>query len=230
MVSAAGADANSEILTLSNFGARVSTPVGQHRGMARFGSYDMAGNVKEWVANPLGDRRGVLGDPGTRHHTCSLVPMHDHRCLESPRSGSAWFGAWLPPPRALLMPRCSFRSRLNGANPLTTPPTGFRETPRVRQDRARGEDRTHDRPVVRALGNSDVSRGLRLRADDGSSGPAQRLETSVSDRRSLWHVGGSCRTRRSRTLLIFRTSSSCGRVERRSSPSTAARWSADRPR
>ena len=58
---AAGADANSEILTLSNFGARVSTPVGQHRGMARFGSYDMAGNVKEWVANPLGDRRGVLG-------------------------------------------------------------------------------------------------------------------------------------------------------------------------
>ena len=59
---AAGADGgHSDILALSNFGTRGPAPVGTHRGMARYGSYDMAGNLKEWVANPLGDRRYVLG-------------------------------------------------------------------------------------------------------------------------------------------------------------------------
>jgi eukaryotic-like serine/threonine-protein kinase len=59
---AAGAGGpNSEILTLSNFGTRGPAPVGSHRGMSPFGSYDMAGNVKEWVLNSLADRRYVLG-------------------------------------------------------------------------------------------------------------------------------------------------------------------------
>lgn len=51
----------SDIVPLSNFAGRGPAPLGSYRGMARFGSYDMAGNVKEWVANPRGNRRYVLG-------------------------------------------------------------------------------------------------------------------------------------------------------------------------
>jgi predicted Ser/Thr protein kinase len=58
---AAAAGGVSDVLPLSNFGGRGPAPVGTHRGMARFGSYDMAGNVKEWTANSRDDRRYVLG-------------------------------------------------------------------------------------------------------------------------------------------------------------------------
>ncbi len=51
----------SDILPLSNFGGRGPAPMGTYRGMSRFGSYDMAGNLKEWVANARDDRRYVLG-------------------------------------------------------------------------------------------------------------------------------------------------------------------------
>jgi hypothetical protein len=58
---AAGISGSSDILPLSNFGGRGPTRRGAHRGMARFGSYDMAGNLKEWVANPRNELRYVLG-------------------------------------------------------------------------------------------------------------------------------------------------------------------------
>jgi len=51
----------SDILPLSNFGGRGPAPVGTRRGMARFGNYDMAGNLSELVANPRDDRRYALG-------------------------------------------------------------------------------------------------------------------------------------------------------------------------
>ena len=52
---------NSDILTLSNFRGQRPEPPGANRGMARFGAYDMAGNMKEWVANPADDLRYLLG-------------------------------------------------------------------------------------------------------------------------------------------------------------------------
>jgi formylglycine-generating enzyme required for sulfatase activity/dienelactone hydrolase len=61
---AAGAinPANSDILTLSNFAGRGPEPIGMNRGMAMFGAFDMAGNVKEWATNSSGDaRRYLLG-------------------------------------------------------------------------------------------------------------------------------------------------------------------------
>ncbi len=56
-----GSTANSDVLQLSNFGSKAPGPVGAHRGMNPFGSFDMAGNMKEWTANAVGDARYILG-------------------------------------------------------------------------------------------------------------------------------------------------------------------------
>ena len=59
---AAGADTIfSGILRLSNFGGERPAPVGSHEGLSPWGSYDMAGNVREWVWNAAGPRRYTLG-------------------------------------------------------------------------------------------------------------------------------------------------------------------------
>jgi len=50
-----------DILTLSNFGGRGPAKVGANRGMAPYGTYDMAGNVKEWTVNPTADEHYLLG-------------------------------------------------------------------------------------------------------------------------------------------------------------------------
>ena len=46
----------------SNISREHLAPVGSFKGVGPFGTYDMAGNVREWVANPLADsRRLILG-------------------------------------------------------------------------------------------------------------------------------------------------------------------------
>jgi dienelactone hydrolase len=51
----------SDILQFSNFSGEGPTPVGSHAGLSPWGSYDMAGNVREWVWNASGQRRYTLG-------------------------------------------------------------------------------------------------------------------------------------------------------------------------
>jgi serine/threonine protein kinase/dienelactone hydrolase len=51
----------SDILEWSNFSGRALARVGEYQGIGSFGTYDMAGNVKEWCANAVGDLRYILG-------------------------------------------------------------------------------------------------------------------------------------------------------------------------
>jgi len=58
---AAGLSNNSQITSLSNFGGQGGARVGSNLGLAPFGTYDMAGNVKEWAMNASGEKRYILG-------------------------------------------------------------------------------------------------------------------------------------------------------------------------
>ena len=58
----------SDILQASNFAGKGPAKVGQYSGLGPFGTYDMAGNVKEWCSNSSdgsGNRKYVLGGAST---------------------------------------------------------------------------------------------------------------------------------------------------------------------
>jgi cephalosporin-C deacetylase-like acetyl esterase len=60
-INAAGTSDAGRIIPLSNFKGQELSPVGSHQGMSRFGTYDMAGNAKEWCWNAKGSKRFILG-------------------------------------------------------------------------------------------------------------------------------------------------------------------------
>jgi eukaryotic-like serine/threonine-protein kinase len=58
---AAPVELNSDVVLMSNFSGKALAPVGAYHGMSAFGSYDMAGNVKEWTVNRTETRRYAMG-------------------------------------------------------------------------------------------------------------------------------------------------------------------------
>jgi formylglycine-generating enzyme required for sulfatase activity len=52
-------------------------PVGSHPGLGDYGTYDMAGNVKEWAWNETEGRRYVLGGEPTYpfKHSVAAPPL-----------------------------------------------------------------------------------------------------------------------------------------------------------
>jgi dienelactone hydrolase len=51
----------SDVLELSNFSNKAPASVGTYQGVGEYGTYDMAGNVKEWCRNSVGEKRYILG-------------------------------------------------------------------------------------------------------------------------------------------------------------------------
>jgi dienelactone hydrolase len=95
-----------EILQLSNFSTKGPAPVGSYPGLGPYGTYDMAGNVKEWCFNAVGDRRYILGGAST-----DPVYMYEEPDARSPFDRSATNGLRLikhlqpgPIPQALTVP------------------------------------------------------------------------------------------------------------------------------
>ena len=62
---AASMGEHSDILETSNFSGKGPAPVGNYAGLGPYGTYDMAGNVKEWCFNSDGSRRYILGGDST---------------------------------------------------------------------------------------------------------------------------------------------------------------------
>jgi dienelactone hydrolase len=58
---AAPLEEKSDVALLSNFSGKGLAAVGAHRGITAFGTYDMAGNVKEWTSNAIGALRYAMG-------------------------------------------------------------------------------------------------------------------------------------------------------------------------
>jgi len=58
---AAGLGIPSDILRFSNFDGKGPTRIGARQGLGPYGTYDMAGNVKEWTWNESGSKRYILG-------------------------------------------------------------------------------------------------------------------------------------------------------------------------
>ncbi|OLC97886.1 MAG: hypothetical protein DMG35_02520 [Acidobacteria bacterium] len=103
---AAGHDIFSEILNLSNFGTKGPAPVGSYAGVGPYGTYDMAGNVKEWCWNANGTDRYILGGAWNdavymymdddAHPPLERLPTYGLRLVQSVKP--------TPLPQALLQP------------------------------------------------------------------------------------------------------------------------------
>ncbi|MDZ4796521.1 MAG: SUMF1/EgtB/PvdO family nonheme iron enzyme [Bryobacteraceae bacterium] len=98
---AAGVGIFSEILLFSNFGSGGTAPVGSFAGIGPFGTFDMAGNVKEWSSNATGDRRALLGGGWNEHNYRFMDRDAQDPFLRSATSGVRCAISFARPARSL---------------------------------------------------------------------------------------------------------------------------------
>ncbi|MEE9184744.1 MAG: SUMF1/EgtB/PvdO family nonheme iron enzyme, partial [Acidimicrobiia bacterium] len=106
---ATGQDQLSDILRFSNFGVEGPSAVGSHQGLGDYGTYDMAGNVKEWTWNATGDKRYILGgswgEPTYMYKKPELrrpfdrTATHGFRCARYEATGETMAGIVTPSSR-----------------------------------------------------------------------------------------------------------------------------------
>jgi pimeloyl-ACP methyl ester carboxylesterase len=72
---------SNHVVPLSNYDGQGPAPVGKYEGITRDGIYDMAGNVREWTANPDGEARYIQGggwdDPEYAFNDAVTSPVFD---------------------------------------------------------------------------------------------------------------------------------------------------------
>jgi formylglycine-generating enzyme required for sulfatase activity/predicted esterase len=91
---AVGQDQLSDILLHSNIGRDAKAPAGRFQGLGAYGTYDMAGNVKEWAWNAAGEGRYILGGAWNEpaylfkhliaQHPMGRDPTNGVRCAKYP--------------------------------------------------------------------------------------------------------------------------------------------------
>jgi hypothetical protein len=93
----------SEILSASNFDAKGPAAVGSYPGLGPNGTYDMAGNIREWCINRIGEMRFVLGgawsDPDYLYRESDAAVPHER----SPLTGFRCIRTASPPSREALV-------------------------------------------------------------------------------------------------------------------------------
>jgi dienelactone hydrolase len=117
-----GAGFYSNILTFSNFSGKGPAAVGTHRGIGEFGNYDLAGNVKEWVANPARDSSGarfVLGGSWAENPYTFIYPDASDAWTRSETIGFRCARPESESDSALLAPIASFGGERRRDAPVT---------------------------------------------------------------------------------------------------------------
>jgi formylglycine-generating enzyme required for sulfatase activity/DNA-binding winged helix-turn-helix (wHTH) protein len=84
---AAGMGVASDILHFSNFSGKGPARAGDYQGLSPYGTYDMAGNAKEWAWNQVGKKRYILG--GAWNEPSYMFATED---AQAPFNRSAAFG------------------------------------------------------------------------------------------------------------------------------------------
>jgi formylglycine-generating enzyme required for sulfatase activity len=81
---AAGLGLSSQITSLSNIGGQGPAPIGTHLGLAPSGTYDMAGNVKEWTVNASAENQNRFTLGGSWNDLSYMFQQVDARaCLRA---------------------------------------------------------------------------------------------------------------------------------------------------